>query len=272
MLDAARSPDKERRCAGGVLVAPNRLTYASGASVTARRNEPLRPVLRLTSTSAPAMSFTNIFSRLAGSLFGGPPIDPGDAIDPAMLDDAVDAIVDAVEPRIRVVPRYRKRLAPAATRTIRFMRSLAPALLAPIELSRAAWSADPYINAFFATVADVPAALGRSDELRVFFDAPANSQAEAAYALLAMRREERNVLAPALVDGEVRRDVAQTTAAFTGHVMFAIAAEPLVMRRLIGEAILERLAGLALERIVATRERAPSWTQGRACWPHACAC
>jgi hypothetical protein len=202
------------------------------------------------------MSLTSIFSRLAGSLFGGAPIDPGDTIDPAQLDDAVDAIVEAVEPRIRVVPRYRKKLAPSVTRTIRFLRSLAPALPDPIELSRAAWSADSYINAFFATAADVPAALGRSDALRAFFDDPANVRFEAAYALLGMRREERIVLASALIDGEVRRDVAQTTIGFATHNLFALAADPATMRRLVGEAILERVAGLVLERIVATRERA----------------
>jgi len=202
------------------------------------------------------MSLTTLFSRLSASLFGGPPTLPGDAIDPAQLDDAVDAIVEAVEPRIRVVPRYRKKLAPSVTRTIRFMRSLAPALPDPIEVSRAAWSADSYINAFFATAADIPAALGRSDALRSFFDDPANIRFEAAYALLGMRREERNVLASALIDGEVRRDVAQTTIGFATHTLLAFAADPATMRRLVGEAILERVAGLVLQRIVATRERA----------------
>lgn len=202
------------------------------------------------------MSITNVFARLAGTLFGGQPVDPTDAIDPATLDDAVDAIVEGVEPRIRVVPRYRKKLAPTVTRTIRFMRSLAPVLPAPIELSRAAWSADPYINAFFATAGGIPDTLGRSDELRAFFADPANGRFDAAYALLAMRREERNVLASALIEGEVRRDVAQTTIGFTGHTLFALAAEPSTMRGLIGETILERLAALALERIVTTRAHA----------------
>jgi hypothetical protein len=196
---------------------------------------------------------TNVFSRLAGKLFGATADSSDDTIDSAVLEDAIDAIVDAVDPRIRALPRYRKRLAPTATRTIRFMRSLAPALLVPIELSRTAWSAVPAVNALFPTADAVPAALGRSDDLRKFFKTP---NVDTAYALLAMRREERNVLASALIDGEVRRDVAQTTVGFADHVLIAIADDAQSSRRLVGEAILERLAALALERIVAARDEA----------------
>lgn len=208
------------------------------------------------------MPFSDIFSRLATALFAEPAAAPAADIDAAILDDAVEAIVEAVEPRIRMVPRYRDRLAPAAVSTIRYMRSLAPALPEPIELSRAAWSPDPYINAFFATADDVPALLGDSRELRGFFDDPANVLCSEAFALLGMRREERNVLAPAIVQGILRQDVAQTTVGFAQHRLFAPAAELLATRRLVGMAILQRMAGLALERIVAMRDRA-SELEGR---------
>ena len=133
---------------------------------------------------------------------------------------------------------------------------MAPRLTGPIELSRAAWGADPYINAFFATGADVQTLLDRSTALDKFFDDPANIRCDAAHCVLAMRREERNVLASALVDGELRGDVAQTTVGFTTHTLLGIAGEPSVTRGLLGEAILKRVAGLALERIVAVRDRA----------------
>ena len=202
------------------------------------------------------MPFADIFSRLAASLFSSQATSPADDIEPALLDEAVDAIVEAVEPRIRLVPRYRGRLAPVAARTIRFMRSLAPALPAPIELSSAAWSVDPTINAFFATATDVTALLGRDDALQGFFANAANIGCDAAHCLLAMRREERRVLASAIVDGQLRSDVAQTTVGFAGHRLLAITGDALATRRLVGQAILERMASLALERIVATRERA----------------
>ena len=202
------------------------------------------------------MALTDLFARLGTALFGGPAVDPADEVDAALLEQAVDAIVEAVDPRLRLMPRYRQKLAPATTRGIRFMRSLAPRLPDPIELSRVAWGANPYINAFFATGADVQALLERSTALDEFFAAPANIRGDAGYAVLAMRREERNVLASALVDGELRGDVAQTTVGFTTHTLVGIAGEPSVTRGLLGEAILKRVAGLALERIVAVRDQA----------------
>jgi hypothetical protein len=202
------------------------------------------------------MQFAEMFSRVAGALFGGGTGDAGDDIDPALLNMAVDAVVEAVEPRIRLVPRYRSRLTPSATSSIRFLRSLVPRIPAPIELSRAAWSSDPYVNAFFATAADVQTLLDRTEALHTFFDDPANIRCDAAFGVLGMRREERHVLAPALVDGELRRDVAQTTIGFTTHTLLATSGEPSTTRVLFGEAILKRVAGLALERIVAMRDRA----------------
>jgi hypothetical protein len=202
------------------------------------------------------VAIADIFARLGAALFSGPAVDPADAIDAALLDQIIDAVVEAVDPRLQLMPRYRKRLAPAATRSIRYLRSLAPRLPAPIELSNAAWAADPYINAFFATGADVPVLLERSVELRAFFDAAANVRFDTAYGVLAMRREERNVLASALVDGEMRRDVAQTTVSFATHTLLGITQDALVTRGRLGEAILKRVAGLALERIVAVRDRA----------------
>ena len=199
------------------------------------------------------MAITDLFKRLGAALFGRT-VDPSDDFDTALLDEVVDAIVDAVDPRLRLMPRYRGRMASSAIRSIRFLRSLAPRLPAPVELSRATWGRDPYVSAFFAMGTDVQTLLDHSAELGAFFADPANVRCDAAYSVLGMRRDERNVLASALVDGEVRRDVAQTTVGFTGHTLIGTAGEESVTRGLLGEAILKRVAGIALERIVAARD------------------
>jgi len=108
------------------------------------------------------------------------------------------------------------------------------------------------------------ALLGRSEELRAFFAAPANAAAAEAHALLAMLKAERQVFAPAIVDGALRQDVAQTTVSFDKHRLFAPAAELLDSRREVGMLILRRLAELALERIMALGERAVEMEQRKA--------
>ena len=74
------------------------------------------------------------------------------------------------------------------------------------------------MNAFFATAHDVPACLGRSVELRRFFD---NDPAPEAYALLGMKKEERSVLGMELQGDAVQREVAQTQVSFSGHRIIA---------------------------------------------------
>ena len=209
------------------------------------------------------MPFANLFSNVASRLFGAAPAAAG-AVESELVQLAVEEIVEAVDPRLRGVSRYQGKLAPGAERTIAHLRSFVPALPEPIEFSRAAWSSDPRLNAFFATAAELPDLLGRSEELRALFAAPANAAATHAHALLAMLKAERQVFAPAIVEGALRQDVAQTTVSFDKHRLFAPAAELIDCRRQVGMLIMRRLAALALERITSLGERAVELEQRKA--------
>src|SRR5204862_5591605 len=104
-----------------------------------------------------------------------------------LVGEATEAVVDAVEPKVRMDSRYRKKLEPCIRQSIEHLRALAREPLEPVLLSRVAWASDPRVNAFFATASDVRATLGRSQELRSFVDQPANSAMQEAYAMLGMR-------------------------------------------------------------------------------------
>lgn len=201
------------------------------------------------------MPFSTIFTNVAAKLFGARQNGGADTVEPELVQMMVEAIVDAVDPRLRAVSGYHGKIAPGVARTITHLRTLARDMPEPIELARAAWASDPLINALFANADDVPAVLGRSEELRTFFQLPGNAAATEAFALLGMLKEERNVFAPAMVDGVLRQDVAQTTVNFSHHRLFAPAAELLACRREVGVLILRRLAALALERITSLQTR-----------------
>jgi hypothetical protein len=118
-------------------------------------------------------------------------------------------------------------------------------------LARANWSTDPRVNAFFGSADDVPEFLGRSRELRAFFDDPANAAVDEAFALLAMKREEKTVLGPRVEDGLLREDVARTAVNFTRHRLVAPSATAEEARLEIGRRVMQRLAQVALGRILA---------------------
>lgn len=198
------------------------------------------------------MAFADLFSDIAARLFGAAPAADADQV---LVDAAIEAVVDAVDPRMRAERKYRAKLEPGLRQTVAHMRDFARQLPGPIVLSPAAWRSDPLINALFATPDEVTALLGRSRELYRFFDAPANAGCDAAHALLAMRREERKYFGSAMVDGALRQDVAQVAVSFAQHRLIAPAADALACRREVGAAILRRLAALALQRTIARERR-----------------
>lgn len=199
------------------------------------------------------MPFSTLFSNVSAMLFGASPLGAADDPDRPLVEALIEAVVDAVDPRLRVVSRYREKLAPGVRRTIAYLRTLAPAISEVVELSRAAWSANPLLGAWFATPEEVSALLGRSHEMHAFFDS--HPDAPEAVALLGMQMQERTALGAAPAGESIQREVEQKTVSFSGHRIIAPAADPLACRREVGTRILRRLAALALRRIVAREQR-----------------
>lgn len=192
-----------------------------------------------------------MFERIAAALFGARAVSATTEADAQLVAEAIEAVVDAVEPRIRHRARYQQKLEGCVRRTISHLRDLARVPLEPIRLTRAAWGTDPCVNAFFATAGDVVECLGRSRELRAFFSDPANHGVEEAFGLLGMKMVEKTVFAPQLQGDAVRHDVAQVTVSFADHRLIAPAATPAATRVEVGRRIIQRLAQEALARIVA---------------------
>jgi hypothetical protein len=199
---------------------------------------------------------------VATALFGAGDAKVDDAADRQLIDDAIESIVDTVEPRVRMHSGYQRKLAGGVRRTIAHLRAIAREGLEPVVLSRQAWSQDPRINAFFATADDVPACIGRSQEIRRFFEA--HPECAEAYALLAMKREERTVLAPRFEGEMLKQDVAQTSVNFSDHRLLAPSADQAQTRSEVGRRIMQRLAQAALARVIALDQKATDMQQHKA--------
>jgi hypothetical protein len=210
------------------------------------------------------MGRSSLIDRVAAALFGAAKPGAGDEADRQLVADTIDLVVDAVEPRIKASPRYRAKLEPCIHKTIAHLRAIAREPLEPVTLSRLAWSDDPRLNAFFAAADDIPACLGRSRELRAFFDDPANADAQEAYALLGMKKADRTVFAPKLEGDTTRHDVAQVAVSFSEHRVIAPAATLAAARLEVGRRIVQRLAQVALSRIIALDSTATELQQRKA--------
>lgn len=191
----------------------------------------------------------SLFDRAFAVLFGREQQVRPDQ-DAAFVAELTDMIVDTVEPKVRAQRNYRHKLEPCVRTTIAFLRQVGRTPLQPLLLTRANWGTDASLRAFFASADDIPAFLGRSKELRAFFDAPVNAGVGEAIALLGMHREEKTVFAPRYTNGTLMEEVTQTTVNFTGHRLVAPSSTEQQTRLEVGRRIVLRLAQVALGRIL----------------------
>ena len=165
------------------------------------------------------------------------------------LARAVDRAADRVDPLLRTVSGYERRLAPAVVHAIAHCASLVTSLPGPIDIHGRAFVADPLVHGIFPAVDDIATTLGRSRAVREFLAAPSPDRAENFYALLGVRRHEKNVMGMALWGDLVRGDSPQTLLYFTDHTLFGVAAELDESRRLLRDASFDSLvAGFVAEQ------------------------
>ncbi|MEF8724602.1 hypothetical protein E4Q23_14235 [Candidatus Accumulibacter phosphatis] len=170
-----------------------------------------------------------------------------DRVSDEMVRGAVDKAITLTNPRLKLLPNCHRRLTPAVTTTIEFLRTLVQALPAARPLASAMWSSDPALKAFFVASSDIPSVLGRSDNLRTLFDK--FPELDEACLVLGMALNEKRVLGMALQGGMVQRDVAQTSVSFSDHGTRICGSDEARLRRIVGVEAFEYLLGQALSEI-----------------------
>jgi len=172
-----------------------------------------------------------LFDRLFGRK-------PADAQDP-LLGRALDRTVEVVEPKLSVLPDWKRRLTPGVAAAIEFARAGAQRLQQVHDLSAANWSTDPLLRAAFANAASVNQVLARMRELQRHFRSP--TAGDDAFALLGMSFATRKALGAALIDGQVRHEVERTQAEFGDHQVPTVAGSADDLRQAVGVRIFNQL-------------------------------
>jgi hypothetical protein len=191
-----------------------------------------------------------------------PDQDDTEPLNNEMLDWAVDKAVSLVNPRLKLLPDYRRRLqAPVAT-SIDFLRAQTSLLPAVHSLSASEWASNPALRAFFVAPSDIPTLLGSSENLRTLFD---NSpELDTAYLILGMDFKEQQSFGLSLHGEMLQRDAAQTSAIFSDHRARLCAQDEIRLRRVVGIAIFEYLVAHALSEIGEERSERRELQENRA--------
>jgi hypothetical protein len=196
-----------------------------------------------------------ILSRLFGT------DNPADKQHREQINETVERVM-RLHPHLRLARHYQATLAPAVATSLTYIGALVDSLPAAREASAAAWGADPYIHAYFASRDDVAPVISRSADLQAHFER--NGDLPEAYGVLGMEMTDRHILGVALEGETLRRDVPQTTVNFSDHQVRMCGRSDADLRialvqRLLDQLGLEGLARAAADvsrRDVLERERA----------------
>ena len=196
----------------------------------------------------PHPTFTARARAWLARLAGGGQSASAPRCDPALLRLAIEQVIDGVDPRLRAVPGYARKLAPAVERTISYFIECGQWLTAPVEFSAHRWAADPLVRTLFANTMDLQRFF--SDDLGVrayFHDHPL---ADEVYIGLGVTRHERRVFGVAMSGEVLQREVLQTVISFSDYRLFGACDNEQQLRQNIEQRGFGFLIGEALERIV----------------------
>lgn len=164
-----------------------------------------------------------------------------------MLLKAIDKAVTLTNPRLKLLRDYQERLAPVVGSTLGYLRENMLALPPAIRVSEANWSSEPVLRAFFASASDIPAALGRSHNLRTFFNK--YQTLDEAYIILGMSYTERHIEGVSLQGDVVQRDIFQKVVDFSTSRTRICGHTEAEVRHLLGTQSFEYLVAQAMTEI-----------------------
>jgi len=179
----------------------------------------------------------------------------GDGPDRALIERAIERVVDGTDPRVRGLGNYRKRLRPAVEQAVIYVIELVDTMPEAAEISRRAYSADPRLRAFFASPARLQEVIGGSKHLTGFLRGLAGPPPDRIFGLLSMDWREKQVLGIELVGDILRRDVPQVAVSFYNHRFVGPGGSEEETRRQLKIRVFDYLVGEALKSIVTVRSK-----------------
>jgi len=181
----------------------------------------------------------------------------------ALVEAAIERLVDATDPRLRGFGNYRKRLYAGVQQSVIHIQAMIDGLPEPVEVSRRTFGSDPRLRAFFASPDRLQHAIANAPSVVDYLARHKGPYSEFIYGLLAPKSRERQVIGMDLQGDQVRRDVLQKVMDFSDHRFFGAAGSESEARDEMKKRAFDFLAGLALKRILDIKEKRAELAQQR---------
>jgi hypothetical protein len=181
--------------------------------------------------------------------------EPRSRFDKAMIQAAIERVVDGTDPRLRAVRHYRRKLRAPVERTIDYVMAQISVLPPPIEAGRRGFITDPHLRALFASPEQLLETLSFSPAMRNYRQRSNGSCPPELYAALRAERIERNTLGIAMQGDQLQREVPQVAVLFKEpRVVFPNPSEAETRRELL-HGMFDYLIEGALRHLLSLRAR-----------------
>jgi len=165
---------------------------------------------------------------------------------PALLA-AIDRAVNQVEPLLKQNSRYRKIYRKSVITALEYANNLAASVPGPVAISRQTFASDAFVHALFPSVDVVKDSFCASKAVGNYYrEFPESNEI---YALMGMRRVEKNVIGAELVNETIQRDVVQKIIYFNNHTIENLATTEKQARELIAMSFFDSLVGKVKKRV-----------------------
>lgn len=173
----------------------------------------------------------------------------------AMLDRALERVIDGTDSRIRLVPNYKRKLFKSILVALEYADRLVREIPHTIDLDSKHYVDDPYIRALFPTIDSLRKVCHQSSELRDFFSDIEHRDTPEGMVLLCMQKREETVFGMELKGEHVVRDICQQRITFEDHHLYSPAQDEGEARLGLKCCIFEGLVNNALANISSLRKR-----------------
>jgi hypothetical protein len=173
----------------------------------------------------------------------------------AMLDRALEKVIDGTDNRIRLVPNYKRKLFKSILVALQYADNLVQQIPHTIDLDSKHYTDDPYIRALFPTIDSLRNVCHQSSELRDFFSDIQHHDTPEGMVLLCMQKHEETVFGMELKGEHVVKDICQQRITFDDHHLYSPAEDEEEARLGLKCCIFEGLVNNALANISRLRKR-----------------
>lgn len=200
--------------------------------------------------------------RLFSSIFGKSDSPLPANISETLLQEGIERVLDSTDPRMRILPDYRRILREPTILAIEHVIALVNQLEAPVPATPEGRAKTPALGVLFTSAGRMQEILALDSTLREYLAAcPANNTT---YGLLVAQRTEKTGFGYALVDDKLMNDVQQTTVSFDEHRLLDLTDSEQETRRLLMRRAFDYLLSIALQRVSEQRDEREKLTQQRA--------